>query len=105
MARTHAEPGSPSDLCGEAIRLLDDALQKAPTELKAEVDVAEQSVAMLRDELIERLRAAADPHTRRALDKVNVALTLVVGLEYPMGGLQRSMLEQARTTLQEALAQ
>jgi hypothetical protein len=90
-------------LCAEAIHLLDDALEKPPAELRAEVDVAERKIATLRDELIERLRASSDGQTRTALDKVNVALTLVVGLEYPMGGLQRKMLEQARTTLQEVL--
>ena len=78
-------------------------MQKSPADLKAEVDSAERAVAALRDELIERLRAAADPRTRDALNTVNVALTLVVGLEYPMGGVQREMLEQARDALQATL--
>lgn len=42
----------PDELCREAILLLDDAMQKPPAELKAEVDVAERAVAALRDELI-----------------------------------------------------
>jgi hypothetical protein len=47
--------------------------------------------------------SATDPQIRQALDKVNIALTQEVGLEYRMGGLQRKMLEQARATLGETL--
>jgi hypothetical protein len=43
--------------CDEAIRLLDDALDKPPAELGAEVDVAERAVARLRDSLIDRWRS------------------------------------------------
>ena len=94
---------APEELCREAIRLLDEALQKPPVQLKAEVDVAERAVATLRDELIAQLRASPQPRVREGLDSVNVALSLLVGLEYPMGGLQPKMLESARTTLQSAL--
>ncbi|MBV9328260.1 MAG: hypothetical protein JO352_31480 [Chloroflexi bacterium] len=87
------------ELRSQALHLLDDAIQKPPAELKAEVDVAEQRIARLRDVLIDDLRAGSTPDTRAALDQVNVALTLVVGLEYPMGGLQRKMLEDARAVL------
>ena len=78
-------------------------MQKSPTELKEEVDVAERAVAALRDELIDLVRAAPEPGLSAALERVNVALTLVVGLEYPMGGLQRNMLDEARATLQGTL--
>jgi hypothetical protein len=40
---------------------------------------------------------------RHTLDGVNVALSLIVGLEYPMGAIPRKMLENARATLQAAL--
>ena len=88
-----------SDPRQEAIRLLEDALQKPPTELKAEVDVAERAVVRLRDSLIDQLRAGAEPRVRSELDRVNVALSLIVGLEYPMGGLQRDMHQQALSVL------
>ena len=103
MTQKDAQRRAPADSCREAIRLLDEALEKPPAELKAEVDVAERAVAALRDELIERGRAAPDASIRAALDHVNVALSLVVGLEYPMGGLQREMLIQARSALQSTL--
>jgi hypothetical protein len=34
--------------------------------------------------------------------EVDVALSLAVGLEYPMGGLNRDMLKQARSALEAA---
>jgi hypothetical protein len=96
---------TPSRLCDEAIRLLGDALDKPPAELKAEVDVVERAIVGLRDVLIDRLRQAPTDPVRSGLDRVNVALSLVVGLEYPMGGLDRNMLKQARSILDAARSQ
>ena len=95
-------PPTPSWLCDEAIRLLGDALDKPPAELKAEVDVVERAIVALRDELIDRLRQTPTDSVRSGLDRVNVALSLVVGLEYPLGGLDRNMLKQARSALEAA---
>src|SRR5437868_14441501 len=81
----------PADLCHEALALVVDAVRKPPSELKAEVDVAERAVVRLRHELIERNRENPEPRTRTALDKVNAALSLTVGMEYRMGGLQRQL--------------
>jgi hypothetical protein len=91
------------DQCREALHLVEDALKKPPAELKAEVDVAERTIAGLRDALIGDVRAAPRAELRVALDNVNTALSAVVGIEYPVGGLQRELLEQARTALQAAL--
>ncbi len=88
-----------SDLRQDAIQMMDDALKKPPTELKAEVDAVERKVAALRDQLIDRFRAAPDEATRHELDGVNAALSLIVGLEYPVGGIQREMLKLARSAL------
>jgi hypothetical protein len=94
---------NPAQLRETAMRLLQDALRKPPTELKSEVDDAERAVVALRDELIERLRQAPTDAVRAALEQVNVSLSLIVGLEYPLGGLQRQMLDQARTALERAI--
>jgi hypothetical protein len=59
-------------------------------------------VAALRDGLIARWRESPGEQVSASLDRVNVALSLVIGLEYPMGGLQRQMLEQARSVLEAA---
>jgi hypothetical protein len=95
-------PQTPSRLCDEAIRLLGEALDKPPAELKAEVDVVERAIVALRDALIDRLRQAPTDPVRAGLERVNVALSFVVGLEYPMGGLDRNMLKQARSILEAA---
>lgn len=90
---------SSAHLRDDAIRLLQDALDKPPAELKAEVDLAEQAIVALRDGLIEHVRQAPNDQIRSDLERVNVALSLVVGLEYPMGGIPREMLNQARVIL------
>jgi hypothetical protein len=76
--------------------------------LRAEVDEVERAVVAVRDHLIQRLRQTPrtpDPALRRALDQVNVALSLVVGIEYPVGSVQRDLIEQARATLTALLAE
>src|SRR5207247_455289 len=90
---------SMNDLLQRAIDLLDAALDKPPAELKAEVDTLERTVAALRDDLIERLRAQPDAALAAALKNVNTALSLIVGVEYPVAGIQREMLQQARTVM------
>lgn len=113
MSDAPAADASPGDLCARARALIAAALQRQPSELGQEVDEIERIVARLRDALIERLRredaAGADTaRTRRALDPVNAALSLVVGVEYPAGGIHRKLLEQAGAVLEgvpdEALA-
>jgi hypothetical protein len=93
---------TPARLCDQALRLLDEALDKPPAELKAEVDAAERAVVALRDHLIGRRRESPTDQVRTSLDRVNQALSLIVGLEYPVGGIQRPLLEQARAVLQAA---
>jgi len=49
-------------------------------------------------------QAACQPAPRHAaLDQVNVVLSLVVGLEDPVGGRQRPLLERVQSDLQPAL--
>jgi hypothetical protein len=91
---------APTQLCDEAIRLLGAALDKPPAELKAEVDLAQQAIVAVRDALIDRLRKGPTEQVRSNLEQVNLALSLVVGVEYSMGGLNRDLLKQARSVLQ-----
>jgi HPt (histidine-containing phosphotransfer) domain-containing protein len=106
-AKTNAAPGLDArvlaDGCRQVAQLLDDALKQRPQELGEEVDQAERMVARLRDGLIDRLRAHPGvpdaARTRAALDRLNVALSLIVGVEYPAGGIQRELIEQASDTL------
>ena len=87
----------------QAVDALDRSLGEAPAALTQDVDIAERAIAGVRDDLIRELRQAAlDVDTsrcRRHLDEVNVALSLVAGVEYPTAGIQRKLLEQARDVL------
>jgi hypothetical protein len=89
-----------------AIEAIDRAIPEPASELKQDVDVAERAIAELRDCLIRHLRRVPDgadsERRRRILDQVNVALSLVIGVEYPSGGIQRQQLEQARDVLRRA---
>ena len=93
---------TPTQLCREAIGLLDAALDKPAALLTAEVDTAERKIVALRDVLIERARRQGSG-VDSSLGQVNVAVSLVVGLEYPVAGVQRELLTQARSVLQQVL--
>jgi hypothetical protein len=89
----------------QCIKLLEDALTRPPAELESEVDDVERQLAQVRDRLIEQVHApdAQSSDARQALDRVNAALSLVVGVEYPASGIQRKLLTQARGALKELL--
>ncbi|MEW6333680.1 MAG: hypothetical protein AB1558_05385 [Thermodesulfobacteriota bacterium] len=93
-------------LCQKALSKLDTALDLHPPRLLDEVDVAENAVARLRDVLIGRHRKAQSPadgaEVKRVLDRVNTALSLIAGVIYPSGGIQRSCIEEARNLLRDA---
>ncbi len=92
--------------CRTAIEALARAQQSPPLLVLREADLALRATVRLRDALIERLRRDdASPHWRVALDHVNVALSLIVALEYPTGGIQREAARQARDVLKRVLDQ
>ncbi len=82
---------------------LDAAIGLAPSPLQIEIARRERELSQLRDGLIARLRAASPgddtAHTRAALTGINTALSLLFGVEYPSGALERTLLTQAATTL------
>jgi formate-dependent nitrite reductase membrane component NrfD len=108
---SHAQPQpSPPPLaaqCQQAVDRLTQAMQEPPAGLGRDVDAVEQIVTRLRDGLIQRLRhAGAAPEATRwqaALARINAALSLIVGVEYPSAGIQRTALEQASATLAQVL--
>ncbi|HEY7321737.1 MAG TPA: hypothetical protein VIE89_29570 [Candidatus Binatia bacterium] len=94
--------------CQELAQKLDRATHLPPRELEGEVDQIQRDLVRLRDTFIRELRCAqvssvAD-QLRLGLEDVNVALTLVVGAEYPVTAIKRSALEQARNTLNKNTA-
>ena len=90
-------------LCEESVAALERALPLTSGGLTKQVDVAERAVVRLRDILIERVRqdnsSVQQRRWRTALTRVNAALSLIVGVEYPAAAIQKSLLEQALDTL------
>jgi menaquinol-cytochrome c reductase iron-sulfur subunit len=89
----------------EAVRSLDEALADFPKEAASKLSPAEAALARVRDALIARHRVADDPATasavRGALDRANLCLSLVLGVEYPQGSAKKQPLEQARGVINE----
>jgi formate-dependent nitrite reductase membrane component NrfD len=108
---TQPEPALPAlaALGQNAVEMLEQALHLTPPQLGKEIDEVEQVVSRLRDILIQYLRqdqtSTVAPRWQAALAGVNAALSLIVGVEYPAAGPQRSSIEQARDTLAQMLAE
>jgi hypothetical protein len=88
------------------LALLEKLMQMQPLSFKREVYVVEQSIVQLRDSLIGRLRGlnASNEKTRLSeiLNRVNIAVSLIVALEYPAGGIQQELLQQIYDFLKDA---
>lgn len=92
-----------ADGCREVAGWLDAARGADPLTLQRESARAERAVARLRDGLIARLRAAPSAEDtarpRAALTQINVALSLTIGGEYPVGQIERRFLGDASGVL------
>ncbi len=86
-----------------ALQAVERCLALVPIRCLSDVDVAEKAINQMRDRLIDDLRAAGPSERqavlRAALNQTNVALSLIVGVEYPATGSQRKPLEMARDVL------
>jgi hypothetical protein len=93
--------------CEDAVHALEQVLHILPHQRYREIDVAERAIVRLRDGLIEELRqnpaGERAERMRNVLKQVNVAISLVAGIEYPAAGPQGQLLEQARIVLQNLL--
>jgi hypothetical protein len=88
-----------------ALAAVEYCLTLLPIHCLSDVDAAERAINKLRDRLIEGVRRA-EPGAHAtmlqdALDRTNIALSLIVGVEYPATGTQRKPLEMARDTLRD----
>lgn len=95
------------DECQRAIDTVERSLDLPPNALQDRVRLAKRAVVRVRDDLINALREASSPAQREpfraALNDANVVLSLLIGVEYPAGGVQRSVVEQARDRLRVLL--
>jgi hypothetical protein len=83
--------------------MLNEALQKPPQQLRDELERVEALLVIVRDRLIAARRRGEPPADQidDALRKINMALSAIVGVEYPSAGVQRKVLEHARDMLRE----
>ncbi len=91
--------------CRGAVAALERAIELPPLRAGQEADVAERLVVQARDECIAQLRRDGNTQDegqyRATLDRLNTALSLIIGVEYPSGGVQREMIKQARDVLKD----
>ncbi len=93
--------------CKEAVQSIQDVIDTPPRDRHQIVDFGECALVELRDCLILLLRGEIRPlseeeraNIRAALEKVNIAISLITGVEYPASGIHVQSLEQARAVLE-----
>ncbi len=93
-------------LLADARQRLQDAKESGPGEIKSEGYLAEKSIVQLRNYLIERFReqGKGEVNVKESLEKANTALSLTVGLEFPLSGLKRKLIEDALKVLDQIKA-
>lgn len=91
--------------CQAAIARLAEAKEQPLSRSGPAVDAAERHVVQVRDALIgwSRAEPGGPPTRRAALDHANAALSEIVGVEYPVGGLQINAIDGALTSLRACL--
>lgn len=107
MSQVSAEAASPREVVLLAIDELEQAIPAEPAKLKEHARRATQAIVRAREGWIGLWRAEEDVARRQqlrlGLDRVNGALSLVLGVEYPIAAINPKLLEQARDALQAAL--
>jgi hypothetical protein len=83
----------------EATGALERALHAPPLQIIREGEAAQRGAVLVRDELIRRLRQDPESSWKPALEQVNMAISLITGIEYPSNWVRREVIEQARNVL------
>ncbi len=87
-----------------ATAALERALHLPPLQVSREADIAERAIVRARDQLILRLHQNAEQadtsQWRETLNQVNAALSLIISLEYPIGGVPRESIEHTLRLIQ-----
>ncbi len=93
------------DECRTARNALESAIREPPIPASQDGDVAQRALVRARDALIRQLRQSGKApeagQWRADLARLNGIISLVVGVEYPMGGLPRQLADEAIAALRE----
>ncbi len=91
--------------CQEAGELMDHSLNVPWDVINRNVDQAERMVVGLRNVIIDELRRTnvhtpgRDERLHTLLGRINLALTLLSGIEYPSSGIRPLLIEETRDYL------
>jgi hypothetical protein len=91
---------SDDDRCRAAIAAIDRALEDRPDKVYGDLADVVRALVQLRDHLIATQSEGANIGR---LDRCNAVLSLVIGAEYPLEGVRRDRIQQARDQLASLL--
>ncbi|HJU18559.1 MAG TPA: hypothetical protein VJ770_19070 [Stellaceae bacterium] len=92
------------DAGAAALAALDHALEDRPDKIADDLAQAVRALVRLRDDLAAAYRRA-EPRAGERLERCNAVLSVVIGGEYPLQGVRRERIEQARDELRALLRQ
>jgi hypothetical protein len=88
------------DCCQAALRVLDRVLEEPPDRMTGDLPAAVRGIVCVRDWLIARRRAEpGSPEVQERLDRTNAILSVVTAGEYPLVGVRRQRIVEARDAL------
>lgn len=83
----------------EALAAIDQVLADRPNKVSHDFSVATRQLAIWRDALAQRWRQSAAEIDRRALERVNAALSVILGGQFPLGQVPWPEIERVREDL------
>jgi hypothetical protein len=87
-------------LCA-ALAAIDQLLADRPDKIGHDFSAATRHLAIWRDSLAQRWRHSAAKPDRRALERVNTALSVILGGQFPLGQVPWPEIERVRQDLSE----
>ena len=94
-------PGNPAE---GALGAIDKLLRDKPEKVGHDFSEATRLLCVWRDRLIERWRQAHAEDDRRDLERVNAAISVVVGGQFPLGNVPWPEIEKVRNDLADLSA-
>ncbi len=92
-----------ASLHASAVQSVENILNTPPGQRNQVIDESERAIVRLRDALIEQFRQELEGSEKEtlqaALNQVNVAVSLIAGVEYPGSGAQEKPIRQSLEVL------
>ncbi len=92
------------ELAHEVLRTIDTLLEERPDKVGHDFSDATRRLSAWRDALAERWRETRSASDRRNLERVNAALSVVLGGQFPLGNVPWGHIERVRQDLAELAA-